>query len=368
MANKEQVSILRQGAEAWNNWRAKNREQRIDLVGADLSGTNLAGVKLMGINLRDANLHYADLSRAQLSGAELNEADLSYATLIDANINSAFLFKANLSHANLSLAILSEASLRLADFRFAILNDADLSHADLSHADFSGAKLNNVYLQRANIVGTNFSEANLTGCHIYGISAWDVKLDGAIQANLVITSGDQPTITVDDLEVAQFIYLLLNNRKIRNVIDTITGKAVLIIGRFTEERKVILDAIYTELRQRNYLPILFDFAKPNNRNLTETITTLARLSCFVIADLTSPSSVPHELISFVPDLRSVAVAPLIQKRHRVFSMYRDYEYCDWVLPLHRYENQETLIQELAAKIIEPAESKVKELRRRRRKS
>ena len=31
-------------------------------------------------------------------------------------------------------------------------------------------------------------------------------------------------VTVDDLEVAQFVYLMLNNRKIRNVIDTIGKK------------------------------------------------------------------------------------------------------------------------------------------------
>jgi hypothetical protein len=62
---------------------------------------------------------------------------------------------------------------------------------------------------------------------------------------------------VDDLDVAQFIYLLLSNQRIKNVIDTITSKAVLILGRFTEERKKVLDAIREELRQRGYAPILF---------------------------------------------------------------------------------------------------------------
>lgn len=54
-------------------------------------------------------------------------------------------------------------------------------------------------------------------------------------------------ITVDNLEVAQFIYLLLNNEKIRQVIDTITSKVVLILGRFTDERKSVIDAIREEL-------------------------------------------------------------------------------------------------------------------------
>jgi hypothetical protein len=40
-----------------------------------------------------------------------------------------------------------------------------------------------------------------------------------------------------------------------------TSKAVLILGRFTDERKAVLDALRDELRKRNYLPILFDFDK-----------------------------------------------------------------------------------------------------------
>ena len=61
---------------------------------------------------------------------------------------------------------------------------------------------------------------------------------------------DEPEITIDDIEVAQFVYLLLYNQKIRKVIDTITSKAVLILGRFTEEHKRGLNAIRDELRRR----------------------------------------------------------------------------------------------------------------------
>jgi hypothetical protein len=37
-------------------------------------------------------------------------------------------------------------------------------------------------------------------------------------------------------------------------------------------------------RQRKYLPILFDFEKPKSRNTDETITLLARVARFVVAD------------------------------------------------------------------------------------
>lgn len=64
-----------------------------------------------------------------------------------------------------------------------------------------------------------------------------LNLEDAIQSDLLITNKDEPIITVDSLDVAQFIYLLLNNYKIRDVINTVTSKTVLILGRFTPERK-----------------------------------------------------------------------------------------------------------------------------------
>jgi hypothetical protein len=40
-----------------------------------------------------------------------------------------------------------------------------------------------------------------------------VRLEGTIQSNLVITPEEESAIQVDNLEGAQFIYLLLNNEK-----------------------------------------------------------------------------------------------------------------------------------------------------------
>jgi hypothetical protein len=113
-------------------------------------------------------------------------------------------------------------------------------------------------------------------------------LERAVQEDLIITPGDEPGITVDNLEVAQFIYLL-HNEKIRDVIDTITSKVVPILGGFTEERKVVLDALREELRRRDYTPVLFDFDKPASKDLTATVQTLANMARFIIADVTDPS-------------------------------------------------------------------------------
>jgi hypothetical protein len=126
-----------------------------------------------------------------------------------------------------------------------------------------------------------------------------LKIGRSQQNNLVITPLDEPEITVDNVEVAQFVYLLLHNEKVRDVIDTITSKAVLILGRFTDERKAVLDALRDELRNRNLLPILFDFAIPASRDVTETIKTLASLARFVIADVTDATEVRVELQKIV---------------------------------------------------------------------
>ena len=100
-------------------------------------------------------------------------------------------------------------------------------------------------------------------------------------------------MTVDNLKIAQFIYLLLNNEEISDVIDTIAKKAVLILGRFTPDRKAVLDALREALRTQGYLPILFDFDKPASRDITETVSTLAHLARFVIADITYAKSIPQ---------------------------------------------------------------------------
>ena len=192
---------------------------------------------------------------------------------------------------------------------------------------------------------------------MYGISAWDVRLEGANQTNLVITPAGESAIQVDNLEVAQFIYLLLNNEKIRDVIDTIGKKAVLILGRFTTDRKAVLDAIREALRNNGYLPILFNFEKPSRRDTQETILTLAGMVRFIIADITDPKSIPQELTSIVPNLPSVPVQPLLQKGFEPWGMYDHIKRYPWVLPLVPYENQEALLTAQPLEVIAPAEAK-----------
>jgi hypothetical protein len=229
-------------------------------------------------------------------------------------------------------------------------------------------RINGADLSGATLIDTDLTAADLTGCRIFGISAWRLKLEGAKQQNLVITDKGESEITVDNIEVAQFIYLMLRNQKIRDVIDTITSKAVLILGRFTDERKAVLDALREELRKRNYLPILFDFDAPERQNVTETVTLLARMARFIIADLTDPSSIPQELQAIIPTVR-VPIQPLLLEGASLYSMFKDFDPRDyhWVLPVYRYKEPEQLLATLGD-VIAPAEGKAEALEKRRREA
>ena len=99
--------------------------------------------------------------------------------------------------------------------------------------------------------------------------------------------------------------------------------------------------------------------------LRETVSLLARMARFIIADLTDPSSIPKELEAIVPDL-AVPVQPLLEASSRSYVMSKDYWKYDWVLPVYRYEGPEQLLATLAEKVIAPAEGKVRALQERRR--
>jgi len=347
MADEEMLKILRQGEAVWNKWRTENPDVRINLSGANLNQAklekaNLSGANLIMAKLSRANLHRANLRWACLNGAKLGRADLRGANLSGANLNQAKLKQANLNEADLS--------------------GAKLKQANLSEADLIGANLSGANLSGANLSGANLEGATIVGCNIYAISAWGLKLKGAKQEDLVITRPKESVITVDNLEVAQFIYLLLHNEKIRDVIDTVAKKVVLILGRFTDTRKLVLIAIKDKLRDLGYLPVLFDFDPPAERNTLETVTLLARLARFIIVDLTDPQSVPMELGLIVPNLPSVPVKPILQEGHEPWGMYDSIKCYPWVLGLHYYSDVESLLNSIEEDVFGPAIAKVHELR------
>jgi uncharacterized protein YjbI with pentapeptide repeats len=316
------VRILKDGTTRWNQWRQEAPEIRPLLYEAELDRANLNGA-----NLANANMIRARLRRARLVGANFHEA-------------------------NLGGADLSGAKLMRANF----------CRTDLYETTLSGANLESANLQGTQLARTDFAGAQLINCRIYGLSAWDLKVDKkTTQRDLIIVYDKQTEdpdgqrgeghVIVDDLRVAQFIYLLLHNENIRDVIDTVSKKAVLILGRFTpKKRKDILDAIRNWLRNHDYVPILFDFEKSPRRHFDETVRVLAGICRFIIADITNPSSIPMELQAIVPEYR-IPVVPIIEKGEKPFATFSALQEYRWVQKLVDYASETELLRKMDRQVV-----------------
>lgn len=423
MASEEQLSILKQGVEVWNEWRRGDISRKIDLSGADLRNMQLSEINLVEADLNGADLTGANFTKASLVSANLTKAnmtvtDFSNAVLTSAILIGAYLSKTDLRNSDLRYSDLSHSEMIGAYFAGAKLSGADLSNAIIHDSDFenvelSGANLYKASLEKANLWGArlldanlseanlqganlifanflraNLSKANLTGanlkgailveakidrarlsgCTVYGISAWDLVGEFEDQKDLVVSRIEDPVITVDNVEVAQFIYLLVDNKKIRDVINTLTSKTVLILGRFTGEgRKEVLDALRDKLRKYNLLPIVFDFERPTDRDYTETVQTLAGLSLFAIVDVTNPKSTPLEMEATVKQFK-IPYVPIIDlgaDKHP-FTMMTDLQKnFHWVLPTFGYNSKEELLENIEQAIISRALEKYNDLRKQK---
>jgi uncharacterized protein YjbI with pentapeptide repeats len=156
MADKSQLSLIKQGVKAWNEGRQEHQLEQVKLSDVKLSGLNLSGANLGRACLRGANL-----SKADLSGANLREADLSGANLKGANLS-----KADLSGANLTGAEMSKANLRFTKLSEALLYDADLREADLQKAAFQRARLYMAILSKTDLRGADLMGADLSGADL----------------------------------------------------------------------------------------------------------------------------------------------------------------------------------------------------------
>ncbi len=351
----------------------------VNFRGATLIGANLAGAYLFGADLEGAYLNGADLSKAHLNGARLSGADLrgarlngvnltgadltganlSGATLMGADLSGANLFGADLDGANLVEAKLKGADLIGTDLSGVNLTGADLTGANLYEADLFGANLKGANLGRANLVETNLIEANLTNCYVYGISVWNIKGKPREQLNLVITPSDEPTITVDDLEVAQLIYLLLNHTRLRTVVSSVTDRGVLILGHFSGAGLEVMQSIATKLREMKYIPITFNLDRSAGRDCTEAVQTLASLSRFVIVNV-GGTSIPQELYSAIPNVK-IPFVPIIERGKDIRPLPGSLLESPWVIwPPLEFANKEELVELMLSQIVAPAEEMHKE--------
>lgn len=119
--------------------------------------------------------------------------------------------------------------------------------------------------------------------------------------NLIINK--KPLITVDNIEIAQFIHMISNNKKIRNVIDTMRTKGVLILGSFDDKTKPVLNKLTDILKENDLVPMVFYFEGSKKLSLMDTVKTMALLSRFVIVDLSVKSGQYFEIAKLADNVK-----------------------------------------------------------------
>ena len=119
---------------------------------------------------------------------------------------------------------------------------------------------------------------------------------------------------------------------------------VLVLGRFSGERKAMLNSLCDDLRQRDYLPLVLDFG-PNRVgvDLKATIAKLTRLSRFVVVDATGAASVWRMLVKAIPEMPWVVWQPMIQANAVEPTPFEDLISFPWVLVPCRYWDVDGLL-------------------------
>lgn len=329
----------------WNHWRRRHG------IVPDLRGANLGEIDMRHHDLRGARLQGANFGASVMRTCRLDGADLR---------------GSKLRHTDLSYAALHGADLRQAELNTTLLTGADLSGADLRRAWLIATQLNQADLRGA----------DLRGAVVWGVGSWDVQRDQHTrEQRLLVMPGLDPIdydakavlrpgwgVRVDNLEVAHFIAMLIENPKLGQIINAAAARVVLLLGRFVGAEVEVLRALEQALPAFGYVPVVFDFDEPHDRDTIETVAILAGLSNFVIANLSAPRSTPLETHLIIPAI-AVPFVPIIRSSEQPFAMFtalqRKYP---WVLPTVRYRSAAGLVRSLRPKVVEPAERMARRLR------
>lgn len=247
-----------------------------------------------------------------------NRVNFSGMNLSGVSIHKAFAEGLNLRGAIFEGTHFEEGDFSRADFSGAKFRNTKFNKTILTGARFDGATFVNCNLNRVNLVGASFHVKEITETVVYGIAAWDLQTsDDMKQSRLVIErtyelysdlirQGKVPMM-VDDIELAQFIYYLSNHKKMRDALNILNDRGVLLLGQFKDGGLERLYSIREWFQGKGYMAMIFDFARPDNLSLTETVVTMAGLSKFVVVDL-SGSSVPAELQAILSQIKKPVLA------------------------------------------------------------
>jgi len=245
-------------------------------------------------------------------------------------IHSAFAEGLNLRDSVFSDSHFEEGDFSRANFSGAVFRNTKFNKTILTGANFDGATFVNCNMNRVNLVGASFRVEEITETVVYGIAAWDLQTsDEMKQSRLVIektyelysdiVANGRIPLMADNIELAQFIYYLSNHKKIRDVLNILNAKGVLLLGQFKDGGLDRLYRLHDWLKGKEFMPMIFDFQRPDSMDYTETIVTMAGLSKIIIADL-SGDSVPHELHAALTSFQKPIIA---YSKTGAYSMFKD---------------------------------------------
>jgi len=289
-------ALVLQGATVWNAWRRRHRGGLSFAAPRWVDSPGRGGMQVKGRN-------HLDFSGMDFSGV---------------SIHRAFAEGLNLRGAVFENAHFEEGDFSRADFSGAVFRSTRFNKTILTGANFDDAVFVNCNLNRVNLVGASFRVREITETVVYGIAAWDLQTSEASkQSRLVIertyelyseliAQGKVP-LMVDDIELAQFVHYLSDHRRMRDTLNILNDKGVLLLGRFKDGGIERLYAVREQLQRHGYMAMIFDFERPDNMSLTETVVTMAGLSKFIVVDL-SGASVPGELQAILSQIKKPIVA------------------------------------------------------------
>jgi uncharacterized protein YjbI with pentapeptide repeats len=336
--------------------------QRANFGHATLDGARFTDCALARTSWMQARLRDSAFVDCDFSGAGLKPADATETTFRRCNFSDAYF------GGNLSSARFHECRLRGANLTRLDLGGTVFAGCDLRGATFNGADLANATFTDCDLRGASWLDADITGvkierCRIFGMAVWGTRGEIAFARSLSLARTDASTAPeIDALHLAPFIMSLLDGNGVRELVDGLSSTVVLILGRFAEPHKSVLDDVRSHLRRLGYSAVMFDTETPRSRDLSEAVSVLARLSRFVLVDLTEPRSAPYELQQFVATSQTPVLA--VTRGEAPFSMFTDLEKYPWVLGVREFADGPELIEALPH-VVGELEERRSELQTRR---